>query len=226
MKKISKKQRKLEFLLVIFLIVLGSLVAFWRKPAVDATQTTTSQQTASSATASSRSSKETATSKSKAKAVTSASSTSESTSESKVDWQNPSEDKDYPTLQQGDWLDVSIADQRVYIMRDEKVLYTMLCSTGAPDSPTPTGTFQIQAERGDSFFNASSGEGANYWVSFKDHGIYLFHSVPVDENGEYIEEEAELLGKEAISHGCIRLSVADAKWFYENAIYDMRVEIH
>lgn len=81
---------------------------------------------------------------------------------------------------------------------------------------TPKGTFEIQAERGDHFYNAQSGEGANYWVSFKDHGIYLFHTVPVDANGNYVVSEAEQLGKSSNSHGCVRLSVADAKWFYEN----------
>src|SRR5699024_11470649 len=68
----------------------------------------------------------------------------------------------------------------------------------------------------DLFYNAQSGEGANYWVSFKDHGIYLFHTVPVDANGNYVVSEAEQLGKSSNSHGCVRLSVADAKWFYEN----------
>ncbi|WP_242018951.1 L,D-transpeptidase [Streptococcus agalactiae] len=58
-------------------------------------------------------------------------------------------------------------------------------------------------------------EGAYYWVSFKEHGIYLFHSVPTDQQGNEIPEEAKQLGK-AASHGCVRMSRADAKWFYEN----------
>ena len=39
----------------------------------------------------------------------------------------------------------------------------------------------------------------------------LLHSVPIDASGDYIEEEAEELGQKANSHGCIRLTVADAK---------------
>jgi lipoprotein-anchoring transpeptidase ErfK/SrfK len=137
---------------------------------------------------------------------------------SKVDWQSPSEKKPYPDVNTYPdmWIKVSTSKHRVYLMNDNKVLYTMLCSTGSKGQETPKGTFEIQAERGDHFYNAQSGEGANYWVSFKDHGIYLFHTVPVDANGNYVVSEAEQLGKSSNSHGCVRLSVADAKWFYEN----------
>ena len=137
---------------------------------------------------------------------------------SKVDWQSPSEKKPYPDVNAypNMWVKVSTSKHRVYLMNGNKVLYTMLCSTGSKGQETPKGTFEIQAERGDHFYNAQSGEGANYWVSFKDHGIYLFHTVPVDANGNYVVSEAEQLGKSSNSHGCVRLSVADAKWFYEN----------
>ncbi|WP_125767423.1 L,D-transpeptidase [Lapidilactobacillus wuchangensis] len=143
-----------------------------------------------------------------------------------VDWQGPSETKPYPTLQPTDWIKVSLKNQRTYLMRDQTVLYTMRCSTGSGgDRATPAGNFAIQSERGEQFFNQQSGEGARYWVSWKDHGIYLFHSVPIDHEGNYIVSEAEQLGKVANSHGCIRLSVADAQWLYKSAITGMKVVV-
>ncbi len=141
------------------------------------------------------------------------------TKEIKIDWQKPSENKPYPNVTDYPkmWIKVSKAKQRTYLMNGSKVLYTMYCSTGSGgDRATPEGTFYIQAERGDFFYNQGSGEGAKYWVSWKDHGIYLFHTMPTDSQGHYVESEAEKLGKKANSHGCIRLSVSDAKWFYEN----------
>lgn len=135
-----------------------------------------------------------------------------------VDWHKPSQNKAYPvmTAANGNYIKVSIHDQRVYVMNNQdQVLYTMYASTGADDS-TPRGTFAIQPERGDFFFNEESQEGAKYWTSFKDHGVYLFHTVPTDRDGNYIEEEADLLGKEANSHGCIRLTIPDAKWINEH----------
>lgn len=135
-----------------------------------------------------------------------------------IDWRSPSETKPYPDLNtlQNLWIKVSKAQQRVYIMDGDQVLYTMYCSTGAKDTPTPTGTFYIQAERGTEFYNKKSKEGAKNYVSFKDHGVYLFHSVPTDKQGNFIASEANELGHTANSHGCVRLSVADSEWFYNS----------
>lgn len=139
-------------------------------------------------------------------------------SSSTIDWQGSSEKKAYPDVNKypNMWVKVSIKKQRVYLMNGQKVLYTMYCSTGSKESPTPTGTFYIQSERGDFFYNAESGEGAKNYVSFLNHGECLFHSVPTDQNGNFIESEAKELGKESNSHGCVRLSVTDSKWFYDN----------
>lgn len=92
-------------------------------------------------------------------------------------------------------------------------------------SDTPTGTFHVEQERGDHFYSDLSHEGGNWWVSWKDHGIYLFHSVPIDQQGNYEEDQARLLGKKPASHGCIRLSVSDAKWLYEQLPVGTKVVI-
>lgn len=54
-----------------------------------------------------------------------------------------------------------------------------------------------------------------WWVSFKNWGVYLFHSVPMDRQKNIIQKEAEKLGSPA-SHGCVHLQVEQAKWIYEN----------
>lgn len=207
-KKLSKKGKRNRFLSLCILVLLFLLVAFNLGHSF------------------SKSDKKERNAMTTETSVTSSSSTSNTTTKEKtINWREPSQTKAYPTLQSGDWVLVSTKKQRVYVKRGEQVLYTMYCSTGTSDSPTPLGTYSVEAERGENFYNAASAEGANYWVSFKDHGIYLFHSVPVDQNGQYIESEAKHLGVTANSHGCVRLSVADAKWFYEHALYGMKVVI-
>lgn len=95
----------------------------------------------------------------------------------------------------------------------------MICLTGLPtrDNATPNGRYVIDktgTKRGTWFFSNYFQEGASYWVGFIG-GLYLFHSVPMDKDKQILEDQLALLGQPA-SHGCVRLSVADAKWFYEN----------
>lgn len=143
-----------------------------------------------------------------------------------INWQESSQTTPYPKFQAGDWLKVSIADQRTYVMRGNDIIYTMYCSTGIDgDNATPTGNFAIEPERGDSFYSQRSNEGANFWVSFHNHGTYLFHSIPVDTSGNYIAAEGEKYGLEASSHGCVRLSVSDSKWLYQNVPEGLKVVV-
>lgn len=151
----------------------------------------------------------------------------DSTMQKPINWRKSSETKAYPDVKQAAdfWIKVSTEKERVYLMDGSKKLYTMYASTGSKDQATPKGTWHIQYEKGDFFYNQESGEGAKYWVSFKDHGVYLFHSVPTDQEGNFIEKEAQQLGKKAASHGCVRLSVPDAKWFYQNIPPETKVVI-
>jgi lipoprotein-anchoring transpeptidase ErfK/SrfK len=147
-----------------------------------------------------------------------------------VNWHAPSEKQAYPVLANYPqvYFDVNIAAQRVYIRNaadHNHVLYTMYCATGK-NNATPRGTYTIQAERGLHFYNASEQEGANYYVSWLNHGEYLFHTVPVNQNGDYIVNIANQIGQRPVSHGCVQLTIPDAKWVYENVPYGMKVIIH
>ena len=145
-----------------------------------------------------------------------------------IDWLKPTGGS-YPRLSPGQelWIKVSVERQRVYIMEGGTIVYTMIASTGLDhpaDNRTPDGTFYVQRERGLSFYSPKEGEGARYWVSWLHHGEYLFHSVPTDKKGNVIESEARKLGSKA-SHGCIRLTIPDAKWIYENVKFGTKVVI-
>ncbi len=142
---------------------------------------------------------------------------SDGSSTQPIDWLKPSQQVDYPdpAAHPGLSLEVSLQDQRVYVRDGSQLLYTMYASTGMDDS-TPRGSFRIQSERGDHFYNPSEGMGARYYTSFLNHGVFLFHSVPTDSKGGYIKEEADMLGIRPGSHGCIRLTVPDARWIMQS----------
>ncbi len=144
-----------------------------------------------------------------------------------IDWHQPSETIPYPDLTKVKhfWVKVSLKKNRTYLYDGNKVIYIMYSTgglyvkdpaTGKKKSMTPTGTYYAQKERGNSFFNRSLNEGANYYVSWLDHGKYLFHSVPTKAGGTYNVKEANKLGKSTGSHGCIRLSIPDARWMSKN----------
>ena len=117
---------------------------------------------------------------------------------------------------------VSIDEQRVYVYSYDKnedytvLEHTFVCTTGADDTPTPTGTFEFtgKGERWHHFLEFGS------WAQYAFHidGGIMFHSVLYDKK----EDETSIqystlkyLGYKG-SHGCVRLSVEDAKWIWEN----------
>lgn len=153
-----------------------------------------------------------------------------------IDWHKSSETVPYPDLSKVKhfWIKVSLKKNRTYLYDGKKLIYTMYSTggmykknphTGKMESMTPTGTYYAQAERGDSFFNQSLNEGANYYVSWLNHGTYLFHSVPTKAGGAYNVKEANKLGKSTGSHGCIRLSIPDAQWMYSHLPVGTKIEI-
>lgn len=120
-------------------------------------------------------------------------------------------------------IQVSIANQRVTVYdANKRIIKQFVCSSGKKGSETPIGTFYI-ADKGKSFYSASVGEGGYYWTEFNG-GEYLFHSVPFDKNYQLEPEEAAKLGTPA-SHGCVRLSIADAKWIYTHVPRGTKVTI-
>jgi hypothetical protein len=107
------------------------------------------------------------------------------------------------------WVDID--RQQLYIFSGSKGNWKLnrnfSCSTGKNQTPTPRGQF-TPVNRGLSFGSASS-LGAKYYVRFS--GSYMVHSLPF----QYGKITDYTLGKRA-SHGCVRLSVSDSIWFYNN----------
>lgn len=81
------------------------------------------------------------------------------------------------------------------------------CSDGAPSTPTVEGTFRV-GSRGYYF---DSGSSRCYWYT-QFYGNYLFHSVLYSKyNGNLVDGRLGM----ALSHGCVRLHINNAKWIYD-----------
>lgn len=99
---------------------------------------------------------------------------------------------------------------------------TFACSVGLPETPTPTGTFYTPIKyRWHTLMGPSYGQYCTRVV-----GGVLFHSVAGSNMSSYNLSAAEYnkLGQPA-SHGCIRLTVRDAKWIYDNCKLGTKVTI-
>ena len=127
-------------------------------------------------------------------------------------------------------LKVSVSDQRVYAYAPDadgeytNLVRTMKCSTGRKGTPTPTGTFQ-----------EGTGPGARWhyfkkfdcWAQYAYYiqGDIMFHSVLYNQKeGRVTRSSVNHLGSRA-SHGCVRLSVEDAKWIWSNCPQNTKVII-
>lgn len=92
-------------------------------------------------------------------------------------------------------------------------------STGKPGMPTPKGTFAIN-NKIPKAWSKSYGLWMPYWLGMGKFGI---HELPVWPNG--YREGADHIGK-AVSHGCIRLGIGEAKKLYDWAEVGTEVYIY
>ena len=102
-----------------------------------------------------------------------------------------------------------------------------LVATGTTKYPSPLGTFTLSGRRSPhcKFPNWGGGE-ARWWTKITEE--IAFHSVLYsDSSNDNTLKVSSLkgLGKRG-SHGCIRMTVADAKWIYDHAGKGMQVWIH
>lgn len=112
-------------------------------------------------------------------------------------------------------IDVNLTEQKVYLYDNEKLVKTLICSSGSQATPSLTGTYAIYAKA-----DKVDMRGADYfapnvpWV-LMFNGDYTIH-------GNYW---ATSFGSPS-SHGCIGLPVGDAEWLYNWSPIGTIVSIH
>ena len=112
------------------------------------------------------------------------------------------------------FINVNLENQKTYIYKGKpdkwQLVRTCPCSTGISGEDTPSGSFSTK-EKGDWFFSDKYEQGGKYWTQIT--GDILFHSVPFDKDKTTV---LDYTMNKPSSHGCIRLSIDDAKWIYTN----------
>jgi len=115
----------------------------------------------------------------------------------------------------GKWIDIDIGDQRIAAYQGTTPLKSVLVSTGVAWYPTPIGHYAVYTKIAS---QAMSGPGYYLpgvpWVmyftgAYAIHGTYWHHNFGTP-----------------MSHGCINLTIDDAKWFYDWAENGTPVIVH
>ncbi|HSK68593.1 MAG TPA: peptidoglycan-binding protein [Candidatus Limnocylindria bacterium] len=107
-----------------------------------------------------------------------------------------------------------------------KLEKVFVCSTGTKSYPSELGTFTLTGRKAKwaEFPNWGGGK-ARWWVRINSD--IAFHSIIYNSNNldDVNMSSVRKLGSRA-SHGCIRLTVADAQWIYDNVGKGTVVRIH
>lgn len=114
----------------------------------------------------------------------------------------------------------------VYKLKNGKYVphRAMTCSTGTSQNKTPLMTSKVGIKM--RWGHLLGDVWGQYCTQIK--GDYLFHSVYYTKKGKknsLVVSEFNNLGK-CRSHGCVRLSVMDAKWIYENCGKGTKVTVY
>ena len=95
-------------------------------------------------------------------------------------------------------------------IRNWTVVKRFRCSIGKPSTPTPSGTYRMSSK----VLHFGESKGYSVWYASGFIGTtYLMHSVVCYRGTKRVSDGR--LGQ-AISHGCVRMAMGNAKWIYNN----------
>ncbi len=109
----------------------------------------------------------------------------------------------------GKWIDVNVTNQTITAYEGSTPLKTILVSTGLPRTPTVLGTYKILRK-----YPAVRMTGGTPGYDYYDlpnvpYSMFFFQGYAI--HGTYWHNNFG----HPMSHGCVNLPTAEAKWFYE-----------
>ncbi|MEN9861257.1 MAG: hypothetical protein RLZZ515_1739 [Cyanobacteriota bacterium] len=107
---------------------------------------------------------------------------------------------------------VDLSDQKLYVYNNQQELVrTVLVSTGASTTPTPTGLGQVYSKHQSVTMRGRGyvAPGVPWAMCITQNGMICMHGAP------WQEAAGEAFGVPR-SHGCIRIPSPHARWLYEN----------
>ncbi len=121
----------------------------------------------------------------------------------------------------GRWIDVNVTNQTVTAYEGATPIKTVRTSTGLPRTPTVLGTFKIYRKLATQTMSGGNQfSGDHDYLPNVPNVMYFYQGYAL--HGTYWHSN---FGR-PMSHGCVNLTLADAKWFYEWAAVGTIVVAH
>lgn len=124
-----------------------------------------------------------------------------------------------PAPTSGKWIDIDLSAQSTTAFEGSTAVKTVLVSTGVSWHPTPIGRFKVYMKVASQ--TMSGGSGAEYynlpgvpWIMYFSGGNAIHGTYWHNNFGH------------PMSHGCVNMTIADAKWFYDWAPMGTPVIVH
>ncbi|MBP9718253.1 L,D-transpeptidase family protein [Candidatus Gracilibacteria bacterium] len=124
------------------------------------------------------------------------------------------------------YVDVDLGEQLARVYAGESMIREFKTSTGAYETPTPTGRFKILSKQELRIGSKSPHYRMPYFQQITP-GFVGFHSLPYLENdrGTFWKEALNHIGRR-VSHGCIRMLPEDASDLFAISEVGMPVVVH
>jgi len=113
------------------------------------------------------------------------------------------------------WIEIDLSRQRLIAHEGDRVVLNVPVSTGLRHTPTPVGTFRIRSK-----VRSQTMSGPGYRLPHVQWVMYFVGNYAI--HGTYWHNN---FGR-PMSHGCVNLRNADARFLYEWASYGTPVVIH
>jgi lipoprotein-anchoring transpeptidase ErfK/SrfK len=117
------------------------------------------------------------------------------------------------------WIDINLSTQRVTAFEGSRAVFSTAVSTGISWYPTVTGRFSIY-HRTPSQTMDGRRLGFNYVLPNVPYVMYFYRDYAI--HGTYWHSNFGT----PMSHGCVNMSTADARWLYNWSSYGTLVNVH
>lgn len=115
----------------------------------------------------------------------------------------------------GRWIDVNLSTQTLTAYEGTQPVFSALISSGLPGTPTVTGHYRIYVK-----YDAVDMSGPGYYLPAVPWTMFFYRGYAI--HGAYWHNNFGT----PMSHGCVNLSVPDAKWVYDFASVETPVVVH